>query len=198
VTGTTTGETQVDGIVTVAGTVTNELAATVTTTDDGTEAITVDGTLSGTSVHDTTTAPDSDEMVMRSAVGRLETHEIGTTTGETMVDGMVKVAGTVTNDEAGTVTMIENGIEAITPVGTESGTFSHETITAPDWDGMVMMSDDGKNETQSTGTTTGVKTEVGTTTSVGTKTNEETGMVTTAVAGTVKMTVSGTDDGTLV
>lgn len=36
-------------------------------------------------------------------VGKLETHDIGTTTGLSHVDGITTVAGTKTNDEAGTV-----------------------------------------------------------------------------------------------
>jgi len=38
------------------------------------------------------------------------------------------VAGTVTNDEAATVTTAVDGTDAITLVGTESGTFDHSTI----------------------------------------------------------------------
>jgi len=64
-------------------------------------------------------------MVITAEAGKLETHETGTTTTDDQVDGIVIVAGTETNDEAATVTMLETGIEPITVVGTDSGTSDH-------------------------------------------------------------------------
>jgi hypothetical protein len=55
-----TGESQVDGTKTVAGTQTHEDVGTVTTADDGTEKITEVGTESGTADHEMITT-DGDE-----------------------------------------------------------------------------------------------------------------------------------------
>jgi len=45
------------------------------------------------------------------------------------VTGTTTVAGTKTNEETATVTTAVDGTEAITEVGTDSGTFVHETTT---------------------------------------------------------------------
>jgi len=62
--------------------------------------------------------------------GNDDTNDNGTTTGDTHVDGIVTVAGTVTvtNDDSAIVTTAVDGTDAITLVGTESGTFDHSTI----------------------------------------------------------------------
>jgi len=63
--------------------------------------------------------------VITAVAGKLETHETGTTTTDDQVDGIVTVAGTETKDEAATVTTAVDGTEAITLVGTDSGTSDH-------------------------------------------------------------------------
>jgi len=116
----------------VAGTKTNDEVATVTTADDGTEAMTDVGTEFGTLVQ-ATMATDGDEATTTTSVDdKLETHEIGTTTGDDQVDGMVTVAGTETETETdethcetATVTTALDGTEAMTEVGTEFGTSDH-------------------------------------------------------------------------
>lgn len=94
-TGTTTGDDQVDGIETTDGTKTNEEAGTVTITEAGTETITADGTENGTFSYETMA---TDDIISTSYDGNDETHETGTTTGETHVAGIVTTDGTVTND----------------------------------------------------------------------------------------------------
>jgi hypothetical protein len=83
--GITTGELQVEGTTTVAGTKTNELVATDWMADEGTEATTDDGTLLGTLVHSTTAKDEA--WATTWSVGRDETHEAGRTTGEDQVEG---------------------------------------------------------------------------------------------------------------
>jgi len=95
-------------------------------------------------------------MVITAVAGKLETHETGTTTTDDQVDGIVIVAGTETNDEAATVTMLETGIEPITVVGTDSGTSDHWTIASDGDEATVMTWLDGKVETNETGTKTGL------------------------------------------
>jgi len=149
-------------------------------------------------VHSTITA-DGDEAIVRTTDdGKLSTHETGTTTGETQVDGTVTTDGTVTNDEVGTETTAVDGTEAITEVGTEFGTLVHSTITADGDDAIVITTDDGKLSTHEIGTTTGETQVDGTVTTDGTKTNDEVATVTTAVDGTEAMTEVGTEFGTLV
>lgn len=89
---------------------------------DGIEATRYVGTEAGTFSHQTI-ATDGDEAVTTtSSDGKLETHDIGTATGETQFDGTVTTDGTVTNELYGTETTAVLGIEAITLNGTESGT----------------------------------------------------------------------------
>jgi hypothetical protein len=104
-TGTTTGETQVDGTVTIVGTLDGAtLKAETTIAVVGTEAITDDGTESGTLVHETITADGDEAMVTTTELGKFETHETGTTTGDVQVAGTETTVGTKTNDEVGTET----------------------------------------------------------------------------------------------
>jgi hypothetical protein len=68
----------------------------VTTTDDGTVAITLVGTESGTFVYSTITTDGDEETKMIYVDGNDETNEIGTTTGLDHVEGTVTVFGTLT------------------------------------------------------------------------------------------------------
>jgi len=77
----------------------NDEAATVTTAEAGTDAITVDGTESGTLVQATTETDGEEAGITTCVDGKLSTQVIGTTTGEVHVDGMVTVAGTETTVE---------------------------------------------------------------------------------------------------
>jgi len=113
----------------------------------GTEAIMLDGTLSGRAVHETTTADGSDGIEAMADDGTPVNHSIGTMTGETMVDGMVIVAGTVPNDEAGTETTTLAGIEAIKVDGTESGISDQATTTTDGDEAIVMITLDGSEAT---------------------------------------------------
>jgi hypothetical protein len=187
--GTTTGDDQVDGTVTVCGTETatdettydeNVEAATVRTADDGTEATTDVGTDDGTFDQATITT-DGDEWTKTTWVdGKLETKETATTTGDDHVDGIVTVAGTDEaatatdettydeNDEAATVTTAELGIEAMRPAGTDDGTFDQAMMTADGDEWIVMITLDGSDETAEAGTTTGDDHVDGTATVAGT------------------------------
>jgi hypothetical protein len=62
----------------------------------------------------------------------VETHEIGTTTGEDHEVGTATVEGTKTNDEAGMLVITVTGTETITLDGTDVGTFVYSTIASPD------------------------------------------------------------------
>jgi len=77
-------------------------------------------------------------MVMTIEAGSDETHETGTTTTDVHVDGTTTVAGTKTNEVVATVTTADDGTEAITEVGTDSGTLVHETM-ATDGDEATTM-----------------------------------------------------------
>jgi hypothetical protein len=98
-------------------------AATVTTAELGTEAITENGTEFGMFVHATTTAPGWEEIVTNCDDGKFETNENGTIAGDENELGIETEAGTETNDEAATITKAELGIDAITENETESGMF---------------------------------------------------------------------------
>jgi hypothetical protein len=85
-------------------------------------------------------------------------------------------------------------------LGTDDGTLVYETITAEGDDAIVIYSVDGNEETQEFGTTTtdDEAQVVGIMTEAGTNTNDEVGTVETTDDGTVKITLVGTDSGTLV
>jgi hypothetical protein len=104
----------------------------------GTEAISVDGTVSGTYDQFIITAVGELVIVKKSFVSTDETHEIGTTTGVSHVLGTTTVIGTYTNDVAGTVTIAVLGTPAIYVVGTFVGTTLNETI-ANDGDEAITM-----------------------------------------------------------
>jgi len=139
----------------------------VTTALTGTEAMMLDGTLSGTSDHETTTADGSDAMVKTTDDGSEATQVTGTTTGVKTVDGTVIVAGTVTNELAGTVTTADGEMLTITLDGTLFGTSFQETMTADGSEAIVITTDDGSEATNEIGTTTGVQTVDGTVTVAG-------------------------------
>jgi len=97
--GTATGEVQVFGTVTVAGTYANEDTAIVTTAEDGTEATTLDGADDGTSWDWIITAEvDVATVIYLEEPRVLGTQIAGTTTGEVHVDGTTTVAGTLTHE----------------------------------------------------------------------------------------------------
>jgi hypothetical protein len=93
VNGTTTGDDHDCGTKIVAGTYTNDDAATVTTTEFGNEAITESGTDDGTFEYSTTA---TDEYTTTWLDSTLETHDNGTATTDSHVDGTVTVLGTAT------------------------------------------------------------------------------------------------------
>jgi hypothetical protein len=74
----------------------------------------------------------------------------------------------------------------------------YSIITADVDEAIEMTWVDGKDETHEAGTTTGLTHDVGTTTVEGTYTNDETGTNVTCVYGTLRITLDGTDEGTLV
>jgi len=107
---------------------------TSTTAVDGTDWITLVGTLLGIAVHSTITADGDDLMVINSDDGSEDTHDTGTTTAELEAHevGITTVAGTKTNELTGTSTIAPVGTDWITLDGTESGNAVHSTITADD------------------------------------------------------------------
>jgi len=188
-----------DGIVVgiLLGTDQFETAGVVEIAVDGTTAITLVGTESGTSDHAITTAEDSDGIVTTADDGTLDTQLTGTITGLLMVDGTDTVYGTVTNDETGTATTAVDGTDAITDVGTLSGMAVHETITADGDEAIVITNDDGNDYTHEYGTTAGLDHVDGTTTVAGTKTNDETATDETLDDGIDTMSDEATESGTL-
>jgi hypothetical protein len=168
--GIATGDSNVDGIVTIVGTVTHDVAGTVTTTVVGTEAITADETQSGTADHGTTMTDGDDETKATDDTGIYETIEAGTTTGDSNVDGIVTIVGTVTHDVAGMVSTLEDGIDTIMVDYTQSGTAVHGT-TITDGDDETKATDEtGISVNNVAGTTTGDSNVDGTVTDLGTET----------------------------
>jgi hypothetical protein len=88
----------------------------------GIDSIKVYGMLFGTFSHETITAPGDEVISISSLYGKDETHDSGTTTGETQVSGTTTVAGTKTKVEAGTATTCDDGIVWIKRLGIELGT----------------------------------------------------------------------------
>jgi hypothetical protein len=148
-----------------------------------------------------TIATDGDEAETTTSVLDNEvTHEIGTATGDDHVDGTVTDDGTKINELVGTVTRAVLGTETITDVGTDSGIFVYETITADVDDAIVITSVDGKDETHEYGTTnTDDSAHVdGMVIEFGTYTNDDVGTVTMFDEGTDQIRVVGKLSGTLV
>jgi hypothetical protein len=87
-----------------------------------TDWITLVGTLFGTAEYETITADGDEPIVNTDELGKLETHEVGTTTGEDHELGTTTVAGTKTNDETLTDEIWLSGIDEITLFGTVVGT----------------------------------------------------------------------------
>jgi hypothetical protein len=104
-TGTTTGLDHESGTMSEFGTKTNELVGTSTTTDDGTGAINESGTESGTADHETIATEGDEAKIITSVVGKLETAEAGTATGDDHDDGTSKETAepTVQNESWATV-----------------------------------------------------------------------------------------------
>jgi hypothetical protein len=76
---------------------------------------------------------DGDDPIVKKAVDlKVETQEIGTTTGDDHDVGTSTVDGIKTNDEAGTDVITVTGTETITLDGTEDGIFVYSTIASPD------------------------------------------------------------------
>jgi len=93
---------------------------------------------------------------------------------------------------------VDDGTEAITEFGTESGTFVHETMTAFDSDLIVINYESGSEETQEIGTITGDVTESGTVTCDGTQAKLLVGTVVSLAVGTLTTFLEETESGTLV
>jgi hypothetical protein len=85
-------------------------------------AITLDGTVDGTYVHDTTTIDGDPGIVTTKVLGKLTTDDIGTTTGDVHFVGIMTEYGTYTvlGTEI-TVTQTVEGIDTITVDGTDDG-----------------------------------------------------------------------------
>jgi len=96
VVGTTTGDDQLVGTAIVAGTETQLLVATETTTEVETVMAALDGSDDGTFDHEITAKPGVGKMMTDDEATEVGTAEIGTKTGDEKVDGRVMVAGKVT------------------------------------------------------------------------------------------------------
>jgi hypothetical protein len=83
-------------------------------------------------VYEITTADGDDAIVITWLLGKDETHETGTTTGDDQVVGTTTVTGTETNDETLTETIALLGIVAIALDATDDGTFVYSTMANPD------------------------------------------------------------------
>jgi len=77
----------------------------------------------GTFSYEITTALGDPGMVMICVLVTAVTHEAGTTTGLFQLLGTTIEFGTLTNELAGTTTMLELGTGAMTILGTKVGTF---------------------------------------------------------------------------
>lgn len=120
----------------------------------------------------TTTKLETWLMVAMLDVGTLLiAHSADTTTGLDQVDGTEIVTAITENDEAGTVEIDDDAIEAITLFGTDEGTLTQLTTTADDSDGIVKTCVKGNEVTYEALTTTGEFHVEGTVTTLGTKTN---------------------------
>jgi hypothetical protein len=171
--------------------VTDDGTETYETADDGTVWITDDGTYDGTSDHETITADGDDPISITAELGNDETHETGTTTGDEKLDGTTTDDGMKTNDEVGTVVIVDLGTDKTTDDGTDDGTFEDSTIATPFVD-KIMTWFDGNDETADVGTTT-IEPELH---ADGIVTDGGTEMYETADDGTVNTTLDGTLDGT--
>jgi hypothetical protein len=128
---TTDDEAQVVGKAIETGTETYDETATVTTIVLGTVKTTLDGIEDGTS-DEAKIATDGDEAeTIKTELGKYETNEKATTTGDEIELGIVTAVGTETNDETGTETTAVLGMVKTTLDGTEAGT-SDEAIMATD------------------------------------------------------------------
>jgi hypothetical protein len=145
----------------------NDEAGTVNTIWDGIVIMKAVGIESGT-FDQATTAIDGDEARIMTYDEAIEaTHEAGKTTGDDQVDGTLITDGM----KLGTVKTFDDGMVAITETGTDSGTFSNETIATDGDDERMMTWVDGKLLTNETGRAIGDYQVAGMTTWVGIETN---------------------------
>lgn len=102
-----------------------------------------DGTVDGTSTHETIATDGDDETMMTSEAGIDEIHETGTATGDVQEAGTATTDGTSTNDETGISTITVDGTQAIAEFGTENGNELYETITTDGDEAIVIISEAG-------------------------------------------------------
>jgi len=122
VTGTATGDDQVDGITT---TVLKVMVGATTMFEVGIEATNPDGIQVGTFSAEITTTDGADPVNQIDDGGRPVNpvkYEIGTATGEDHEAGTTTTVGIENHDDYGTVTTADDGTGTIKVAGTELGT----------------------------------------------------------------------------
>jgi hypothetical protein len=87
------------------------------------------------------------DETMYKVLGKLETNENETKTGELKVDGIVTADGTEIHDETATETTAVDGTVKTTLDGTDDGTFDEATIATDGDDDSKVIYELGNDET---------------------------------------------------